>query len=66
MPDTPAYADDDMVTVVVGADLIRVHPNTLRRWASRGLIASHRSPGNRQLFRVGDLRALNTPAKVAS
>lgn len=66
MPDTPAYADDDMVTVVVGADLLRVHPNTLRRWALTGKVPSYRSPGNRHLFRVGDLRAINTPVKASA
>lgn len=61
MPDTHAYADDDMVTVTVGAAMLRVHPNTLRRWVAKDLVRSHRTPGNHHLFRVGDLRTLNVP-----
>lgn len=66
MPDTPAYADDDMVTVAVAAAMLRVHPNTLRRWVTKDRVRSHRSPGNLHLFRVGDLRQLNTPAKASA
>lgn len=59
MPSNPAYSDDDMVSILVAADLAEVHPNTLRRWVSDGRIPSYRTPGNHLRFRVRDVRAEN-------
>lgn len=69
MPSNPAYDDDDMVSVDVGAEIAGVHPNTLRRWADAGNVPAYRTPSNRRRFKVADLRNLikpEQPAKAAS
>jgi len=43
---------DDMLTVTEVARLLRVHPNTLRRWSNEGRIGAYRiSPRGDRRFR---------------
>ena len=44
---------DDMLTLREVAGLLRVHPNTLRRWSNEGRIRAHRisSRGDRRFKR---------------
>jgi excisionase family DNA binding protein len=52
---------ENMLTVTEVAELIHVHPNTLRRWSDQGRIASFRLPprGDRR-FRPCDLTTFLT------
>ena len=38
MVDSNAFPTEDLVTVQEVAKLLRVHPNSVRRWANQGLI----------------------------
>lgn len=40
------------------AELLRVHPKTVTRWAKEGLIPSFQTPGGHNRFREIDVRKL--------
>ena len=56
------YDADDLLLIGDAAALVRVHPDTLRRWAAAGKIPVRRTPGGKRVFQVRDLRALVVPA----
>ena len=47
---------DDMLTVSEVAQLLHVHPNTLRRWSNKGRIRSYRiNPRGDRRYRLRDI-----------
>jgi MerR family transcriptional regulator/heat shock protein HspR len=52
MPDQPRYM------ISVAAQLVCMHPQTLRMYESRGLVRPKRTPGNTRLYSDGDLDRL--------
>jgi DNA (cytosine-5)-methyltransferase 1 len=44
------------ITVQTAADKLDVSPDTIRRWAKKGLIKATRSPENHRLFSLNELR----------
>ena len=54
-----ADADDDrLLTPSEVAEIFRVNPKTVTRWASAGRIGSIRTPGGHRRFRESEVRAL--------
>ena len=47
--------DSEWVSLRHAADILGVHPATVRNWADRGEIASRRTPGGHRRFRRSDL-----------
>jgi excisionase family DNA binding protein len=47
---------DDMLTISEVAQLLHVHPNTLRRWSNKGRIRSYRiNPRGDRRYRLRDI-----------
>lgn len=61
MTGKPADDSEQLLSIRAAADLVGVHPATLRRWADAGRVPVLRSPTNQRKFRVTDLRKLNVP-----
>jgi len=61
----PAPKSKAMMTISQAAQLLRVHPNTLRRWSNQGILKSYRvgQRGDRR-FRREDLAGLLKEAKI--
>jgi excisionase family DNA binding protein len=51
--DTPHA--NDWLSLSEAADLLGVHPSTLRTWADRGDLPAHRTPGKHRRFRRADI-----------
>ena len=53
---------ESMLNISEGARLLRVHPNTLRRWADSGIIQTYRTTPrcDRQLMKKDITRLLST------
>jgi len=56
-PETKPAEDDEWLSLRDAAQLLGVHPATLRAWADRGRIASRRTAGRHRRFRRADLQA---------
>jgi MerR family transcriptional regulator/heat shock protein HspR len=52
VPDTPRYM------ISVAADLVGMHPQTLRLYEAKGLVRPSRTPGGTRLYSENDLRRL--------
>ncbi|WP_017626263.1 MerR family DNA-binding transcriptional regulator [Nocardiopsis chromatogenes] len=51
--------DPDLYTLVGdAAQIVGVHPDTLRKWERRGRIRCLRTPANWRMYRLGDLYTL--------
>lgn len=50
--------DDRLLTPGEVAELFRVDPKTVTRWAASGRIGSIRTPGGHRRFRESEVRAL--------
>lgn len=48
------------------ADLFRVDPKTVTRWAATGRLVSVRTPGGHRRFRETDINALLSPESSAA
>jgi len=48
----------EWVSLRHAAEILGVHPATVRNWADRGELASRRTPGGHRRFRKADLQAL--------
>jgi excisionase family DNA binding protein len=59
-------ADDnqDWVSLRHAAEVLGVHPATVRNWADRGELNSRRTPGGHRRFRKADLKALAQSQQV--
>ncbi len=57
MPDVP---NDQQYDLTVGevADLLHVHPDTVRRWSTLGRLHSWTTPGGQRRYRRSDVEAL--------
>ena len=56
---TEKSRDSEMLTTTEVAQLLRVHPNTVRRWASKGLLRAYRlGPRRDRRFKREDVDAL--------
>lgn len=58
MPRSDTYTDDTYVALGPGAQLLGVHPGTLRAWGDEGRVPVYRTPTNQRRYRVGDLHQL--------
>lgn len=58
MSDSPRYM------ISVAAELVGMHPQTLRLYEARGLVRPRRTPGNTRLYSEGDLERLRTVAQL--
>jgi MerR family transcriptional regulator, heat shock protein HspR len=54
MDDSPRYM------ISVAAQLLGMHPQTLRIYEQKGLVRPKRTPGNTRLYSEGDLQRLRT------
>lgn len=55
----PGLAETDrLLTPAEVADVFRVDPKTVTRWASGGRIESIRTPGGHRRFRESEIRSL--------
>ena len=52
MPDRPRYM------ISVAAELVGMHPQTLRMYEAKGLVRPRRTPGNTRLYSEADLERL--------
>lgn len=52
------------VGVAEAAELIGVHPNTVRKWADQGLIPHMRLPSGYRRFRVEDVKTFQRKLEV--
>ena len=55
---------DRLLTPGEVAQLFRVDPKTVTRWASAGRLGSIRTPGGHRRFRESEVRALLGPAAI--
>ncbi len=46
---------DDWLSLTEAAELLGVHPTTLRMWADKGDLPTHRTPGKHRRFRRADI-----------
>jgi MerR family transcriptional regulator, heat shock protein HspR len=60
MPDRPRYM------ISVAAELVGMHPQTLRMYEARGLIAPKRSPKNTRLYSQRDVERLRRIQQMTS
>jgi MerR family transcriptional regulator/heat shock protein HspR len=58
---------DDLGVYVmsIAADLMGLHPSTLRLWERRGLIAPSRTPGGTRLYSNADVHRMRRIAELA-
>ncbi len=54
---------DELVTVAEAARIAHMSPDTIRRYADKGVLPTLRTPANHRRFRLSDVRALLTPAR---
>lgn len=50
--------------ISVAAELVGMHPQTLRMYEARGLVRPRRTPGNTRLYSDADLERLRTVAQL--
>jgi excisionase family DNA binding protein len=56
--------DEEYVTIPEAAQLLQVHPSSIRRWIDAGDLPAHRVGQRRVLVKRADLANLITPARV--
>lgn len=60
MPDRPRYM------ISVAADLVGMHPQTLRMYEAKGLVTPARTPGGTRLYSDGDLERLRLVQRLTT
>jgi MerR family transcriptional regulator/heat shock protein HspR len=60
MPDRPLYM------ISVAAELVGMHPQTLRMYEAKGLVAPARTPGGTRLYSEGDLERLRLVQRLTT
>lgn len=63
-PAEPGMAGERLLTPGEVAQMFRVDPKTVTRWASAGRIGSIRTPGGHRRFRESEVKALLTELTV--
>ncbi len=58
MSDDAAHATERLLTPGEVAEMFRVDPKTVTRWASAGRIGSIRTPGGHRRFKESEVKAL--------
>ena len=58
--------DSARYMISVAADLVGMHPQTLRLYESKGLVRPARTPGNTRLYSEADLDRLRTIQRLTS
>jgi MerR family transcriptional regulator/heat shock protein HspR len=68
MPDTPRsmIPDSPRYMISVAADLVGMHPQTLRLYEAKGLVRPSRTPGGTRLYSENDLTRLNLIHKLTT
>jgi MerR family transcriptional regulator, heat shock protein HspR len=61
-----ARDDRPRYMISVAADLVGMHPQTLRIYEARGLVQPKRTPGNTRLYSEADLERLRLIQKLTS
>jgi excisionase family DNA binding protein len=54
--------DNEWVSLRRAAEILGVHPATVRTWADKGELSSRRTPGGHRRFRLADLQQQSRPA----
>lgn len=54
--------DNEWVSLRRAAEILGVHPATVRTWADKGELSSRRTPGGHRRFRLADLQQHSRPA----
>lgn len=54
--------DNEWVSLRRAAEILGVHPATVRTWADKGELSSRRTPGGHRRFRLADLQQQNRTA----
>lgn len=57
--------DTGLYVMSIAADLMGLHPSTLRLWERRGLIAPSRTPGGTRLYSDTDVHRMRRIAELA-
>ena len=57
--------DAGLYVMSIAADLMGLHPSTLRLWERRGLIAPSRTPGGTRLYSNADVQRMRRIAELA-
>ncbi len=56
---------DEWLNLSEAAEVLGVHPSTLRTWADRGDLPTHRTPGKHRRFRRSDIEAWGAARREA-
>lgn len=56
--------EDDIYTPSMVAELFKVHPRSVTRWANQGKLRSFRTPGGHRRFRKEDVEAFMKTVEV--
>ncbi len=60
MPDRPIYM------ISVAADLVGMHPQTLRMYEAKGLVRPHRTPGGTRIYSEADVERLRIVQRLTT
>jgi MerR family transcriptional regulator/heat shock protein HspR len=61
-----ATSDRPIYMISVAADLVGMHPQTLRMYETKGLIRPHRTPGGTRLYSEADVERLRIVQRLTS
>jgi len=59
-------ADRPIYMISVAADLVGMHPQTLRIYEAKGLVRPHRTPGGTRLYSEADVERLRIVQRLTS
>ncbi len=58
--------NDKMVGIAAAAEMVGVHPNTLRKWADQGLVPHMKLPSGHRRFSVVEMEKFRCQLQVGS
>jgi len=59
-------SDRPIYMISVAAELVGMHPQTLRMYETKGLVRPHRTPGGTRLFSEGDVERLRIVQRLTT
>jgi MerR family transcriptional regulator/heat shock protein HspR len=59
-------SDRPIYMISVAADLVGMHPQTLRMYETKGLVRPHRTPGGTRLYSAADIERLRIVQRLTS